>query len=51
MDNESRVDEYGMCRDCGYRDKVACTCGMSFKDKIKLVGIDREALRKLHHGT
>lgn len=45
---EEDVDEYGICRKCGHRAKVACTCGMTFAEKIRTVGVDEEALRKFH---
>jgi hypothetical protein len=44
----SYVDKYGICLTCGYRAGVACTCGMTFAEKAKTVGIDAQALRILH---
>lgn len=41
-------DEYGICQCCGYRVKVSCTCGMTFAERAKTVGIDHEALRRFH---
>ncbi len=36
------------CDVCGYRPGVSCTCGMTFAEKIKSVGIDAQALRIFH---
>lgn len=44
------VNEYGTCTGCGYKRGVGCTCGMSFKEKIQNVTVDREALRRFNRG-
>jgi len=44
------INHYGYCDDCGFRAGVACKCGMTFAEKIKTVGIDKEALRIFNMG-
>jgi len=45
-----QVDEYGICTCCGFRDKVACVCGLTFGEKVKTVALDEEALRIFNMG-
>lgn len=44
------VNEYGTCTKCNRRRATACTCGMTFAERVKLIGLDEEALRIFNAG-
>lgn len=47
---ERYIDKWGICSVCRFRFKVSCSCGLTFKEKIKTVKLDEEALRRCSQG-
>lgn len=39
------------CYRCGRRKGVGCSCDLSFSDRMKLINLDRAALRRFHEGS
>lgn len=50
LPQERTVDEWGKCSVCGFRDKVSCVCGLTFREKVQTVKLDEEALRRCSQG-
>lgn len=49
--NEHGISCKYFCHRCSRRKGVGCSCNLSFSERMKLINLDRTALKRFHDGS